>query len=111
MRHLVKISFSLMLATGFLSACGTTSQTELAAIDVQEAQEANLDNAPQKPELPSLFFNWPLGEIILIAPPVAIQTEAIAACRSRGYDTSYMINIGIDGDNAVAEFGCRGADQ
>ena len=104
MRHLVKFS-AAMLVTGLLSACGTTGQP------VVEVQEEAVASEPQTPELASLFFTWPLGEIILIAPPVAIQTKAIAACRAKGYDTGYMINIRIDGDDAVGEFGCRGADQ
>ena len=93
--------------TGLLSACGTINQP------VVQPPEDVVEAAPQEaqePELPSLFFSWSLREAILIAPPVAIQTEAISACRARGYDTSYMIHISIEGDEAIAEFGCRGAD-
>ena len=108
MRHLVKFSFSLMLVTGLLSACGTTNQTAVQL--PEEVVEAEPQEA-QEPELPSLFFSWSLREAILIAPPVAIQTEAISACRTRGFDASYMIHISIEGDDAIAEFGCRGADQ
>lgn len=100
------ILLATIVTAGLLSACGATSQ---AVVQVEPEEVA--ESTPQEPELASLFFRWQIGQNVLIAPPVSIQTQAIAACRERGYDTSYMINIGIDGDMADAEFGCRGADQ
>ncbi|MGC6517362.1 MAG: hypothetical protein ACON49_04980 [Candidatus Puniceispirillaceae bacterium] len=100
------IAISLMMA-------GCTQMQDTAPQTANLSQDTG-DEAAQpveaKPEFPSLFFNWELKGSTLIAPPVSVQTEAISACRARGYDTSYMIHIALDGDRAIAEFGCRGAD-
>lgn len=97
------------LSLGLLSACATQNNGETSASDELAIQEAEAQ-APASPALPSLMFQWPLGEGTLIAPPIDIQRAAIEACRLRGYDTSYMINVGIDGNMGIGEFGCRGAD-
>ena len=89
-----------------LSGCVERSVTTM----VDEAPVADNDTVPVSEEA-SLTFRWALTDATLIAPPIEIQQEAIATCRVLGNDTGYMISIGIDGDEAVALFGCRGADQ
>ena len=96
----------MALTCAVLSACAAPQQVAPLA---QEAEQSAAD-VPVEPDVPSLFYRWPLDSGTLISPPVDIQTQAISACRARGYDTGFMIHIGIDGDDAVAEFGCRGAD-
>ena len=102
----------MFVCLGMLSACTATTEPNAVAVsEAVEAPEAVAEDTPQAADETSLFFRWDLGESTLISPPVTIQNEAIQNCRTLGYDTSYMINIGIEGDDAVAEFGCRGADQ
>ena len=97
-----------------LTMAGCANMPETPTPQTANLSQDNGGDAPQpveaKPEFPTLFFHWELTGSTLIAPPVSIQTQAISACRARGYDTSYMINIALDGDQAIAEFGCRGAD-
>lgn len=102
--------FSIMvLSLGFLSGCAKEQNIAVAAPDSAQGQAA-VEAPAVSPEKPTLAFRWPLDSATLIAPPVTIQASAIEACRARGYDTSHMLTIGIDGDEAVALFGCRGAD-
>lgn len=61
-------------------------------------------------EDPILTYRWPLSNSTLIAPPIEVQKEAIATCRSLGNDTGYMISISIEETEAIGVFGCRGAD-
>ena len=108
-RGVFQLAGATLVSLGLLSACATQDNTQTIAADTPVAQEAEAEQIVT-PELPTLAFRWPLGEGTLIAPPITIQRDAIEACRVRGYDTSYMINVGIDGDIAVGKFGCRGAD-
>lgn len=112
----VKQSIGGLVLLMALSACAQIGQeapllsdTDLAS-DTEAAMQADEPETPTEPAFPSLFFSWPLGQYTLISPPVEIQNQAILACDARGYDTSYMIHIAIDDDEAVAEFGCRGSD-
>jgi len=89
-----------------LGGCVERSVTTM----VDEAPVADNDTVPVSEEA-SLTFRWALTDATLISPPIEIQQEAIATCRALGNDTGYMISIGIDGNEAVALFGCRGADQ
>ena len=98
-----KFSVGSFMAIAMLSACVVPQQSEVLAPAVIEADV-------QEPQLPSLFISWPLSDSTLISPPIEIQKQGIEACQARGYDSSYMIHIAIDGDTAVAEFGCRGSD-
>lgn len=98
-----KLSVGSFMAIAMLSACAAPQQSEVVAPAVIEAEV-------QEPQLPSLFISWPLSDNTLISPPIEIQKQGIEACQARGYDSSYMIHIAIDGDTAVAEFGCRGSD-
>ena len=104
-----KLAGTALLSIGLLSACATQNNSDIIAADTVTAQEAAAEEIAS-PALPSLSFEWPLGDGALIAPPVEIQRAAIEACRLRGYDTSYMLNVGIDENMALGEFGCRGAD-
>ena len=105
----LKLTSPALLSLALLSACATQDDSTIIKAEAPASQEVQSEEiAP--PALPSLRFTWPLGEGTLIAPPIAIQRDAIEACRLRGYDTSYMVNVGIDGDSAVGVFGCRGAD-
>lgn len=106
---LAKLTGTAFVSMALLSACATQDNSDKIAADAVVAQEAEVEEVAS-PALPSLTFEWPLGEGTLIAPPIAIQREAIEACRLRGYDTSYMLNVGIDVNMAVGKFGCRGAD-
>ena len=108
-RDLWKLTGTALLSMALLSACATQDNSDKIAADAVVAQEAEAEEVAS-PALPSLTFEWPLGEGTLIAPPIAIQREAIEACRVRGYDTSFMLHVGIDGNMAKGEFGCRGAD-
>lgn len=111
---MARIYQTIMLGSvaGLLAGCMGTGalSVEEAALTQADAAPADEEVVPTVPELPSLFFNWDLTNSTMIAPPVDIQTAAIEACRKRGYDTSYMIHISIEGDQAISEFGCRGAD-
>ena len=99
-------------AAGLLSGCITMNEAldDQEQLTLSEADQIEEETAPAPPALPSLFFNWNLNNSTMISPPVDIQSAAIEACRKRGYDTSYMIHISIEGDEAISEFGCRGAD-
>lgn len=97
-----KFAVTGFIASALLSGCVAQKQVQVTAeVEAEEVQE---------PQLPTLFISWPLTEQTLISPPIAVQQQGIEACQARGYDTSYMIHIAIDGDMAVAEFGCRGSD-
>ena len=103
-----------LVSLGLLGACATDNKGAIIAADdatgdTNGEAQAGAEDVVSK-ELPSLIFAWSLGEAILIAPSITTQRDAIEACRIRGYDTSYMINVGIDGNLAIGEFGCRGAD-
>lgn len=120
MSSMVKVTGILIFSVSLLAACTKTEPVQISDADLVQEGAANPNAeevAEEVPEEvvataePSLFFRWSLGQSTLIAPPVEIQNEAIQNCRTLGFDTSYMTNIGIDGDEAVAEFGCRGADQ
>lgn len=106
MKRVVRLSASLALMSGVLAACAVNEEV---VVDIQPEEEV-VTEVTSEPELPSLLFRWPLDSGTLISPPITIQTKAIEACRQRGFDISFMIQIGIDGDDAVAQFGCRGAD-
>lgn len=108
-RDALKLAGVLFVSLGLLSACATQDNSAIIAADTPLAQDAEVEQVAS-PALPSLDFKWQLGSNTLIAPPVTIQRDAIEACRARGYDTSYMINVGIEGDMAIGKFGCRGAD-
>ena len=105
----LKLAGILVVSLGLLSACATQDNSAIIAADTPSAQDAEVEQVAS-PALPSLDFKWPLSSSTLIAPPVKIQADAIEDCRARGYDTSYMINVGIAGDMAIGTFGCRGAD-
>ena len=105
---MLKFLMNSFLAAGLmvgLSGCATVMDKIHSS-----AEEPEIDVAEEAPQLPSLFMSWPLSDHTLISAPVTIQNEALAACQARGYDTSYMVHIAIDGDEAIAEFGCRGFD-
>ena len=101
-----KFAVTGFIASALLSGCVAQKQVQVTA-EVEAPIEAE---EVQEPQLPTLFISWPLTEQTLISPPIAVQQQGIEACQARGYDTSYMIHIAIDGDMAVAEFGCRGSD-
>lgn len=92
-----------MLSAGILSACVAPQPAQVVTAEVTEAEV-------QEPQLPSLFISWPLSDKTLISPPIEVQNQGIEACRARGHDSSFMVHIAIDGDTAIAEFGCRGTD-
>ena len=99
----------------FLVLGGCVERTSLSQVTLQDEVVPAVDNQTastqdEQNDPLSLVFRWPLSDSTLISPPVEIQNEAIKKCHSLGYDTGYMVNIGIDGDEAVGEFGCRGAD-
>lgn len=108
-RGVFQFAGAILVSLGLLSACATQENKQIIAADTPLAQDAEAEQVAI-PELPSLTFTWPLGEGTLIAPPISIQRDAIEACRVRGYDTSYMINVSIDDNQAIGKFGCRGAD-
>lgn len=111
MSSMIKATGIMVVCVGMLAACNTQGPApEVTKPNITEPEVEAVEAVVETAE-PSLFFSWALSQSTLIAPPVEIQNEAIKNCRTLGFDTSYMINIGIDGDDAVAEFGCRGADQ
>ena len=104
MISLIEAGIVMVVSCGILGGCAQQDATDMLSAEPESQQEE-----PQSQET-ILSFVWPIGESTLIAPPVEVQNQAIQNCRNLGYDTSYMINIGIDADNAIGEFGCRGAD-
>ena len=101
------VSFGLCASLVAFGACSLS----LPFVPAQE--EVVITEAPQEeaaPALPSLFFEWELGEGTLISAPLDVQDNAAEACRTRGYDSAHMVNLAISGRTAQAEYGCRGAD-
>ncbi len=103
----------LFVSIGLCVSLVTLGACSLSLPPVTAQEEAAISEASQEetaPALPSLFFEWDLGDGTLISAPLDIQDNAAEACRIRGYDSAHMVNLAISGRKAQAEYGCRGAD-
>ena len=106
---MLKFLINSVLAAGLI--VGLSGCTNVMDKIHSSADDPQIDVVEEEaPQLPSLFMSWPLSDHTLISAPVDIQNKALAACQARGYDSSYMVHIAIEGDTAKAEFGCRGFD-
>jgi hypothetical protein len=62
------------------------------------------------PALPALSYSWQTNYAAVLAPPVAVQQKAHAACVKRQFDRAFMTSLSFENDQATAVFSCRGGD-
>ena len=63
-----------------------------------------------EPALPALSYGWQTNYAAVLAPPVAIQQKAHAACVKRQFVRAFMTSLSFENDQATAVFSCRGGD-
>ncbi len=63
-----------------------------------------------EPALAALSYSWKTDYAAVLAPPVAVQQKAHAACVERQFDRAFMASLSFENDQAIAVFSCRGAD-
>jgi len=94
--HRAYIAAGLVLF-GLMGACALTSP--------KPATSTNTD-----PALPVLSYSWKTDYAVVLAPPVAVQQKAHAACVERQFDRAFMTSLSFENDQATAVFSCRGGD-
>ena len=94
--HRAYIAAGLVLF-GLMGACAPTSP--------KPATSTNTD-----PALPVLSYSWKTDYAVVLAPPVAVQQKAQAACVERQFDRAFMTSLSFENDQATAVFSCRGGD-
>jgi hypothetical protein len=60
--------------------------------------------------LPALSYSWQTDYAAVLAPPVADQQKAHAACVKRQFERDFMTSLSFENDQATAVFSCRGGD-
>jgi len=60
--------------------------------------------------LPALSYSWQTNYAAVLAPPVAVQQKAHAACIKRQFDRAFMTSLSFENDQATAVFSCRAGD-
>ena len=91
------ISPAELLLFGLIGACAPTNP--------RPAISTNMD-----PALPALSYRWKANYAAVMAPPVAVQQKANAACDKRQFDRAFMTSLSFENDQATAVFSCRGRD-
>jgi len=76
-----------------------------APTNPRPAISSNMD-----PALPALSYSWQTDYAAVLAPPVAVQQKAHAACATRQFDRAFMTSLSFENDQATAVFSCRGGD-
>jgi hypothetical protein len=99
------IGLTLLLAACHIAQPPVTS-TPLKKTHSKAASAVETAETP--PQLPSLEFEWDTGYSNVISPPADIRKAAMASCKARGYDQSFMISLALNEGNVRALFGCRG---
>ena len=84
----------------FFSLMGACAPT-----NPRPAISSNMD-----PALPALSYSWQTDYAAVLAPPVAVQQKAHAACIKRQFDRTFMTSLSFENDQATAVFSCRGGD-
>lgn len=98
---------SLLLAACHIAQPSVTSTPlQKTHSNGASAVENGTDTTPSQP--PSLEFEWDTGYSNVISPPADIRKAAMASCKARGYDQSFMISVALNEGNVRALFGCRG---
>ena len=100
------IGLSLLLAACHLHQLPVTSTPLKKTHSKAASAVENAETTPPQP--PSLEFEWDTGYSNVISPPPDIRKAAMASCKARGYDQSYMISVALNEGNVRALFGCRG---
>jgi len=94
--HRAYIAAGLVLF-GLMGACAPTSP--------KPTTSTNTD-----PALPALSYSWQTDYAAVLAPPVAVQQKAHAACVERQFARAFMTSLSFENDQATAGFSCRGGD-
>lgn len=101
------VALSFLLAACHLEKPQVTStplqKTHSKAADAAKKAEVETPSTP-----PSLEFEWDTGFSNVISPPADIRKAALASCKARDYDQSYMISMALSSGVVKAMFGCRG---
>lgn len=100
------IGLSLLLAACHLPQPPVTSTPLKKTHSKAASAVENAETTPPQP--PSLEFEWDTGYSNVISPPADIRKAALASCKARGYDQSFMISLALNEGNVRALFGCRG---
>ena len=99
------IGLSLLLAACHIAQPSVTS-TPLQKTHSKGV--STVENGADTTQPPSLEFEWDTGYSNVISPPADIRKAAMASCKARGYDQSFMISVALNEGNVRALFGCRG---
>ena len=100
------IGLSLLLAACHIAQPPATSTPLQKTHSKAASALENAETTPPQP--PSLEFEWDTGYSNVISPPAGIRKAAMASCKARGYDKSFMISLALNEGNVRALFGCRG---
>ena len=91
------ISPAELFLFGLIGACAPTNP--------RPAISTNMD-----PALPALSYSWKTNYAAVMAPPIAVQQKANAACDKRQFDRAFMTSLSYENDQATAVFSCRCGD-
>ena len=108
-----EISKVTIVALSFLLAACHAHQPQVTSTPLQKTHSQAADTKENDavavpPTPPSLEFEWDTGFSNVISPPADIRKAALASCKARDYDQSYMISIALSSGVVKAMFGCRG---
>jgi len=62
------------------------------------------------PALPALSYSRQTNYAAVLAPPVAVQQKAHAACVKRQFVRAFMTSLSFENDQATSVFSCRAGD-
>ena len=108
-----EISKVTIVALSFLLAACHAHQPQVTSTPLQkthsQAADTQENDVAAVPAMPlSLEFEWDTGFSNVISPPADVRKAAMASCKARGYDQSYMISVALSDGKARSLFGCRG---
>lgn len=104
----------LLLCVVALAGCAAQTATTPPSMAGEPSNATNSD--PSTPAVDAalesntgpMVFGWVTGFSGFISAPIDVRREAHSACNERGYAVAVMAKLAIVGDNATAEFTCRG---